>query len=262
MTTPSRSTRRGPPDAVSDTGEHGDWGGSLLARDDEHAYDEHGHDDRARRPRTARRTGPTSSGDAAYGRGAPGARRPAWCVLLVLGAVVGGLGFAVFAGMDKVQGLFASADDFSGEGTGSVIFEVKEGETVAAIGRNLKADGVVASVEAFTDAAAADPDSNGIQVGFYDLNEEMSADSALALLVDPDNLLQSEVTVPEGLRVEDVAQDAGQGHRDPAGRRTRRRSSATRRSGCPTTPRATRRATSSRRPTPCRRTPTPSTCCP
>ncbi len=133
----------------------------------------------------------------------------------MIGAVLGGLGFAVFTGMDKVQDLFADAEDFSGDGKGSVIFEVKEGETVAAIGRNLKTEGVVASVEAFTEAAAGDPDANGIQVGFYDLNKEMAADSALALLVDPDNLLQAEVTVPEGLRVEDVLETLAKGTEIP-----------------------------------------------
>jgi UPF0755 protein len=206
------------PDGVSDTGEHGDWGGSLLARDDDHGYDGHGHDDQAYDEHAHEHDdghhGPYLGDDGVRPRRT---RSAASClvVLLVLGAVIGGLGFAVFTGMDKVQGLFDSADDFSGEGTGSVIFEVKEGETVAAIGRNLKAEGVVASVEAFTDAAAADPDSNGIQVGFYDLNEEMSADSALALLVDPDNLLQSEVTVPEGLRVEEVLKTLAKGTEIP-----------------------------------------------
>lgn len=200
------------PDAHGDTGEHAEWGGSLLARDGRDGrdgYDDHPHhdarahddgyleEDRHVRPRRT--------------------RSAASCllVLLVIGAVVAALGFGLVTGVDKLQGAFSSADDYPGEGKGSVVFEVKEGETVAAIGRNLKADGVVASVEAFTDVAATDPDANSIQVGFYDLNEEMSAESALAVLVDPDNLLQAEVTVPEGLRVEDALKTLADGTEIP-----------------------------------------------
>ena len=52
---------------------------------------------------------------------------------------------------------------------------------------------VVASVDAFTAAAREDAASVNIQVGFYDLNEEMSAQSALAVLVNPvvDELAQA-----------------------------------------------------------------------
>jgi UPF0755 protein len=85
-----------------------------------------------------------------------------------------------------------------------VVFEVHDGDSSSAIGRNLKAAGVVASVEAFTDAAADNPDATGIQVGFYELHKQMSAESALDVLVDPGNLVQNSVTIPEGLRVEDT----------------------------------------------------------
>ncbi len=120
-------------------------------------------------------------------------------------AVLAGAGvFAAVAGMDRLQGLFDGPPDYSGSGSGSVMFEVREGDSSSAIGRNLKDDGVVASVEAFTDAASKDNRSRGIQVGFYEMKKKMSADSALAVLVDPDNLVQSAVTVPEGARVRDI----------------------------------------------------------
>ena len=64
---------------------------------------------------------------------------------------------------------------------------------------------MVKSVEAFTEAAAERTrEAQGIQVGFYELRKQMSAESALDVLVDPDNLVQSSVTIPEGLRVEDT----------------------------------------------------------
>ncbi len=133
-------------------------------------------------------------------------RRWASClvVLVVLGLLVAGAFALVSVGKDRIGDLFQGPEDYSGEGTGSVVFEVHDGDSSAAIGRNLKTAGVVASVEAFTDAAAGNPDSQGIQVGFYELAKKMSAESALAVLVDPDNLVQNSVTVPEGLRVEDT----------------------------------------------------------
>ena len=66
-------------------------------------------------------------------------------------------------------------------------------------------------MEAFTDAAAAQPRRRpGIQVGFYELKKEMAAEDALAILVDPANQVRSTVTVPEGMRVEDVVELLGE----------------------------------------------------
>lgn len=125
-------------------------------------------------------------------------------VLVALAVIVGGFYFVVTKGVDWVSDQFASAEDFPGPGSGSVTFEVDEGDAVAEIGRKLKTEGVVGSVQAFLDAAAADPDSSGIQVGFYGLKKEMSAEGALEVLLDPANQVKTTVTVPEGYRVEDV----------------------------------------------------------
>ncbi len=137
---------------------------------------------------------------------APRGRRLFGClaVLVVLAVIVGGGVLALSTGLDKVKGLFAGPEDYPGPGTGSVVFEVGEGQTSAAIARNLKAAGVVKSVEAFTDAAADDARSRGIQVGFYNLKKQMTAKDALAVLENPKNLVRNTVTVPEGLRVPDT----------------------------------------------------------
>ena len=125
-------------------------------------------------------------------------------VLVALAVIVVGFYFALDRSVDWVKDQFATAEDFPGPGRGSVTFEVNQGDVIAEIGRNLKAEGVVGSVEAFTTAAAADPDSAGIQVGFYELKKEMAAEDALDVLLDPVNQVKSTVTVPEGLRVEDT----------------------------------------------------------
>ncbi len=120
-------------------------------------------------------------------------------VLILVGAFFGG-GWA----LDKVRGLAGSDPDYSGSGTGTAVVEIAEGDTSSAIGRTLKAAGVVKSVGAFVSAATADERSRSIQVGFYQLRKEMKASEALALLIDPANLVQARVVIPEGFRKKDV----------------------------------------------------------
>jgi UPF0755 protein len=125
-------------------------------------------------------------------------------VTVVILALVAVGSVLVLAGIDKVRGLLQGPEDYSGRGTGSVVFEVRTGDSAGDIGRGLKDAGVVKSVDAFTDAASEDAKSLGIQVGFYQLRKKMSAQAALDVLVDPANLVQTSVTIPEGLRVEDT----------------------------------------------------------
>src|SRR5918995_3327048 len=135
------------------------------------------------------------------GRGAKGCL----AVLIALVVLVGGFWVGLTRGVDWVADQFQGPDDYPGPGTGSVEFTVNEGDTVAQMGRNLKADGVTKSVQAFIDAAASEPASSGIQVGAYELQKEMKAADALEVLIDPDNLIgYPTVTVPEGLRLTEI----------------------------------------------------------
>jgi UPF0755 protein len=125
-------------------------------------------------------------------------------MILAIVVVVAGIWFGGGWAVDKVKSLVGENADYSGPGSGSVTIQVHEGDTSAAIGRALKEAGVVKSVGAFTDAAVADERSRSIQVGYYQLKKEMKASEALAILVDPKNLIQARVTIPEGYRVKDV----------------------------------------------------------
>ncbi|MDF1605604.1 endolytic transglycosylase MltG [Nocardioides sp. YIM 152315] len=125
-------------------------------------------------------------------------------VIVALAVIVGGFYFVVTWGIDKIGDQFSSADDYPGPGHGNVTFQVHSGDTAAVMGRNLKSDGVVASVEAFIDAANADPESNGIQAGYFPLKKEMAAADVVDVLVDPSNMVKDTVTFPEGLRVVDM----------------------------------------------------------
>ncbi|TIC85490.1 endolytic transglycosylase MltG [Nocardioides sp. GY 10127] len=132
-------------------------------------------------------------------------RAPGCIAVLVVLALVGvGGWFAVDRGTQYLRDLMADPADYSGPGTGKVEFEVASGDTATDICRELKADDVVASVDACIDAANANADSSGIQVGYYELKKQMAAADAIALLADPDNLVGTTVTIPEGSRVRDI----------------------------------------------------------
>jgi len=146
---------------------------------------------------------PTPAG----GRRAQTSRRrgPGCLIALVIVAVLAGAGYwGVSVGLQKVKDQFASAKDYPGPGTGEVSFEVKSGDTLAVMGRGLKAKGVVASVEAFTDAASGNPKADGIQPGFYSLKKEMKASDVVSILVDPGNIVTTNVVIPEGFTVKQI----------------------------------------------------------
>jgi UPF0755 protein len=125
-------------------------------------------------------------------------------VLVALAVIVGGLYFVVTWGVDKIGDQFSSAADYPGPGHGKVTFEVKSGDSAGAIGRRLKAAGVVESVDAFIDAANGNPDWSSLQAGYFPLKKEMAADDVVTILVDPSNMVKSTVTVREGLRTVDT----------------------------------------------------------
>jgi UPF0755 protein len=133
-------------------------------------------------------------------------RRALGCLAVVIALVVllGG-GYVVYSvGASALRDRFSPPADYAGSGTGRVLVHVEPGDAASDIAAKLKTQGVVASSEAFTDAARDDPASTGIQVGFYELRRRMSASSALAVLVEPSNRMRSVVTVPEGLRVDQI----------------------------------------------------------
>ena len=205
---------------------------------------------------TMTRHGGASSGTQtptpAGGRRAERSRRrgPGCLIALVILAVLAGAAYwGVTTGIDKIKDQFSSAEDYPGPGSGEVNFEVKQGDSIAEMGRGLKAAGVVASVDAFIDAAGANPEAGSIQAGFYPLKKEMKASDVVAILVDPDNIVTTNVTIPEGLRVKRRRRPAGREDRLPEGRVREGARRTPRRSGSRRTPRATRRATCSRRPT-------------
>ncbi len=128
--------------------------------------------------------------------------------VLVACAILAGIGtFAYVKGVDVIKHAlshFSGPADYSGTGHGSVVVQVRQGDTASDIGATLTKAQVVESEEAFVDAARNDSRSRDIQVGFYRLRRHMSAASALALLLQPGSMISHSVTIPEGKRADEI----------------------------------------------------------
>jgi len=119
----------------------------------------------------------------------------AFVLVLVL---LGGLGYAGWWGFNWVRGALTTAD-YAGPGTGSVTVEITPGQTATDMANMLYEADVVASAQAFVDAANADPLSVNIQPGFYELRLQMKASDVVTALLDLENRIVDRVTIPEGL---------------------------------------------------------------
>jgi UPF0755 protein len=141
-------------------------------------------------------------------------RRFSGCLpMLVFVAIAAVLIFAAYKYVVRPawDDLFADPEDYPGPGKGRVTFQVKQGQSVPSMGDELEDLGVVASSEAFVDAAEDNGGDDAIQAGTYLLQREMKASDVVEVLVDPGNLAQATVTVPEGLRVVDVIDRLAEG---------------------------------------------------
>jgi UPF0755 protein len=119
-------------------------------------------------------------------------------LVIVVPLVVGGVyGYNLY--MSKYH-----PPDYSGDGTGSVTVQVASGDTPTSLAPKLVKLGVVASERAFVLAAEHSTSANGLLPGFYGMHEHMQASLAYALLVDPNNMVQVKVTIPEGWRLSQI----------------------------------------------------------
>ena len=80
----------------------------------------------------------------------------------------------------------ASAPDHEGPGHGNALLHVEAGDTLGQVGDRLYDIGTIASTRAFTGAAAGTA-VEGIQPGYYQVRQEMSAAAAVEALADPQN---------------------------------------------------------------------------
>lgn len=121
-------------------------------------------------------------------------------VAVLLVAVVGG-GLYLFRSLSAVP-------DFEGDGEGDVVVRVADGDPTAQIGRTLLAADVVASVQSFLDAAARDERILGVQPGSYQMRSQMSAESAVRRLLDPEAQV-GRLEIRGGVQLDDTSAPDG-----------------------------------------------------
>ncbi|MEV0811395.1 endolytic transglycosylase MltG [Micromonospora sp. NPDC050200] len=130
------------------------------------------------------------------GRSGGGRGKTIFALLMAL-VLLGGIGGGAFYGFDRIQNYFVTPD-YDGAGSGEAMVEVKQGALIADIGDTLVTADVVKSTKAFIEAAEANALSKNIQPGLYKVRKQMSAEKALAMLLDRKNKVTNQVTIPEG----------------------------------------------------------------
>ncbi|MGW6983122.1 endolytic transglycosylase MltG [Streptomyces sp. NPDC054932] len=126
-------------------------------------------------------------------------KRSGTACLVVAVVILGVVGGGGYYGYNYIKARFSSAEDFAGEGSGDIVeVEIPKGSGLMQMGLILKKAGVVASGQAFVDAASKLPSGKAIQAGVYPLRKKMSAASAVEVMSDPSKL--NVITVTEGMR--------------------------------------------------------------
>ncbi|MFF8983445.1 endolytic transglycosylase MltG [Streptomyces globisporus] len=122
------------------------------------------------------------------------------CACLVVSVVlVGGLGGVAYVGYTFWQKQFGAPADYAGSGSSEQVeVEIPEGAFGYDIANILRKQGVIKSSDAFVAAQNDNPKGKLIQAGVYLLNKEMSAASAVTLMLDPKS--QNAFVIPEGTR--------------------------------------------------------------
>ena len=99
--------------------------------------------------------------------------------------------------------------DYSGAGTGKLVVQVAQGDSASSLAPKLAKLGVVASSRAFVLAAEHSTSGAGLLPGFYGMHKHMKASLAYAILVNPANMVQVRVTIPEGWRLSQITSYLG-----------------------------------------------------
>jgi UPF0755 protein len=153
-------------------------------------------EDPAHRSRRRHRSGPPPKRKKKKKKKRGGGR--SFAAFLIVLVLLAGLAGAGWLGVNWVRGQLTTPD-YAGPGHGSVVIEVRAGQTAAQIATTLYESDVVKSPGAFVEAAMANPDSRNIQPGHYELPQQISGADAVLMLLDPANRQVSWVTIPEGL---------------------------------------------------------------
>ncbi|WP_328714959.1 endolytic transglycosylase MltG [Nocardia salmonicida] len=126
-------------------------------------------------------------------------RRNLWAVAAVFVVLV--VSAAGFAGY-KLMGSLSPAEDFAGPPGAPVVVQVHSGDTATQIADEMHGKGVVASSEAFYEAAVRNSAMNSVQPGFYAIGAKSPAADAVTALVGGKSRVGN-VTISEGRLLHD-----------------------------------------------------------
>lgn len=135
--------------------------------------------------------------DRRGGKGKKKSRSGVACLVVAV-VLVGGLGGVSYVGYTFWQKQFGAPADYAGTGTGEVEVEIPEKSLGYDIANILRKKGVIKSSDAFVAAQNDNPKGKLLQAGVYLLKKEMSAASAIELMLDPKS--QNAFVIPEGTR--------------------------------------------------------------
>ena len=222
---PAYGSGRRPADPAEAEG-YGDWYGDAT---DAHSWADDQYEDdgvvpglagdtdswNSRRPGAGRSShSGRASARGGKGRSHKGRRSAAPWVFLIVVVLLLGMGGG---GYFYYWRTYVHPPDWSGAGTGSVVVQIKSGDTAAAVGQRLVALHVVESVRAFSNAAKASGKGSTLEPGYYRLHKHMSAALAFSMLLNPKSRVQIKVTIPEGLRLSQVIAKLGKATGDLRG---------------------------------------------
>ncbi len=149
---------------------------------------------------------PSGGGSPSKRRRKKGRKRSGLAVFFAVVIVVGLVGAVAVGGYWAYQKIQAAqpAPDYPGPGSGEVVIEIAEGQTLTDIGATLQRADVVESTQAFAEAAADNKNATSITPGTYLMLKQMAAADAVQRLLNPTSRNTDTVTISEGLRVGQV----------------------------------------------------------
>lgn len=158
-------------------------------------------------------------------RAAKKRRRPLGCLFGVVAALAV-MSVVLYLGARWLAGAMGggeSTEDYAG-GTpieqcatdGEVEVTIAEGDSLRAMGEKLADQDVVATAGAFVSAADANEAATSIQVGVRRMCTQMAASEAVELLTQTNYIGIGGVTIPEGLRVDQIVERVSEATSVPA----------------------------------------------
>lgn len=134
----------------------------------------------------------------------------------LVGALVGGGAILWSQHGERIsQTLGWTSNDYEGTGSGEVVVVIEQGEIGEDIANTLAEEDVVKTPEAFYDLLIEQDPAVEFHPGAYQVRGQMSAESALAALQDPENRVPLTAVVPEGYTVEQTLERISEGARIP-----------------------------------------------